>query len=208
MRAFEWILHEGQGHPKENYQGDAAWLLPKLPPFDHLANRAVNDARYGKGQVVQMAKARLPIGHPNRLRQEEYVWALAKLSASPVVLNTGYDFCGIGWGTTDCNRTGLSPALTDVRLGTPIDSAPYPAVCNGTSCMWVRRFQQGLVVVSAYGTPEARRRDPARHGRVPQGHRVPGRAPGQGPLRQLVPGRDQRDALVARLPVLTLTARR
>ena len=154
VRAFEWILHEGQGHPKENYQGDAAWLLPKLPPFDHLANRAVDDARFGQGQVVQMAKARLPIGHPNRLRQEEYVWSLAKLSASPVVLNTGFDFCGVGWGTTDCNRTGLSPALTDRRLGTPIDSAPYPAACNGASCMWVRRFQQGLVVVSAYGTPK------------------------------------------------------
>jgi hypothetical protein len=154
VRAFDWILHEGQGHPKENYKGDAAWLVPKLPPFDHLANRAVNDARLAKGQVVEMAKARLPIGHPNRLRQEEYVWSLAKLSGGPVVLNTGYDFCGVAWGTTDCNRTGFSASLTDLRLGTPIDAAPYAAACNGSSCMWVRRFQQGLVVVSAYGTPK------------------------------------------------------
>lgn len=153
VRAFDWILHEGQGHPKENYKGDAAWLLPVLPPFDNLAKRAVNDGLYAKGQVVEMAKARLPIGHPNRLRQEEYVWALAKLAGGPVVLNTGYDFCNTTWGTTDCNRTGLVPALTDLRLGSPIDAAPYPAVCNGTSCMWVRRFFKGMVVVSSYGTP-------------------------------------------------------
>jgi hypothetical protein len=153
VRAFTWILHEGAGHPKENYKGDAAWLLPKLPLFDHLAKRNANDALYARGQVVEMAKARLPIGHPNRLRQEEYVWALAKISGSPVVLNTGYDFCNTPWGTTDCNRTGLAPALTDLRLGSPIDAAPYPAACNGTSCMWVRRFYKGMVVVSAYGSP-------------------------------------------------------
>jgi hypothetical protein len=154
VRAFEWILHEGAGHPKENYKGDAAWLLPLLPGFDSLASRAANDALYGKGQVVEMAKARLPFGHPNRVRQEEYVWSLAKLAGGPVVLNTGYDFCGVEWGTTDCNRTGLSPALTDLRLGSPIDAAPYPAACNGSSCMWVRRFFKGMVVVSAYGSPK------------------------------------------------------
>jgi hypothetical protein len=153
VRAFDWILHEGAGHPKENYKGDAAWLLPILPRFDNLANRAANDARYARGQVVEMAKARLPIGHPNRLRQEEYVWSLAKLAGGPVVLNTGYDFCNTAWGTTDCNRTGLAPALTDLRLGSPIDAAPYPAACNESSCMWVRRFFKGMVVVSAYGTP-------------------------------------------------------
>lgn len=155
VRAFDWILHEGAGHPKENYKGDVSWLVPRLPLFDNLTRKAMNDARLGRGQVVEMAKARLPIGHPNRLRQEEYVWSVAKLSGSPVVLNTGYDFCGVPWGTTDCNRTGLSPALTDLRLGTPIDNAPYAAACNGmTQCMWVRRFQLGMVVVSAYGTPK------------------------------------------------------
>ena len=148
-----------------------------------------------------MAKARLPIGHPNRLRQEEYVWALAKLSGSPVVLNTGYDFCNTPWGTTDCNRTGLAPALTDLRLGSPIDAAPYPAACNGSSCMWVRRFFKGMVVVSAYGSPTRSARGPARDREVPAHHRVPGWPAGQGTLRQLAPGGDERVALVARLPL-------
>lgn len=153
VRAFEWILHENQGHPKENYPGAAPAVHAQLSTFDKLAARAVNDAKYGKGQVVEMAKARLPIGHPDRSRQERYVWALAKLAGGPVVLNTGFGFCGVQWGTTNCSRTGLAPDLVNIRLGAPIDPAPTSTACQGTSCMWIRRFQHGMVVVSAHGTP-------------------------------------------------------
>jgi hypothetical protein len=152
VRAFAWILHENAGHPSENYAGDAPSVKVQLAPFERLAGQMSNDALFARGQVVEMAKSRLPLDDPNRARQDEYVWALAKLSGAPVVLNTGFDFCGVPWGTTDCNRTGLSPALTDVRLGSPIDAQPYKASCDSKGCLWVRRYRNGLVAASAYGT--------------------------------------------------------
>jgi hypothetical protein len=100
-----------------------------------------------------MAKARLPETSPNRAKQDEYVWAIAKLSGQPVTLNAGFDFCGVPAGTTDCNRTGLNNSLTDLTLGNPVDAVPYQARCDPRGCLWVRRFQQGMVVASAYGTP-------------------------------------------------------
>ena len=38
-------------------------------------------------------------------------------------------------------------------IGRPLDPAPTPLRCTGPSCLWVRRFEAGMVVVSAYGTP-------------------------------------------------------
>jgi hypothetical protein len=153
LTSLDWILHENAARPTENYPGVVPAARVYGTPFDTLAARARDDARYGRSEVVEMAKARLPLDDPSRGRQEQYVWALAKLSGAPVALNASFDFCDVPAGTDDCNRTGLSRPLTDIRLGTPIDSAPYPVDCAGASCMWVRRFQQGLVVVSAYGTP-------------------------------------------------------
>jgi hypothetical protein len=152
--AFDWILHENAGKPLENYPGQARTATREGIPFETLAQWIRNDARNGRGRVVEMAKARLPLNDPERYRQEEYTWSLAKLSGGPVVLNAGYDFCGVPAGTSDCNRTGLSGPLTDIRLGTPLDATAYAAACNGASCMWVRRFERGLVVVSAYGSPK------------------------------------------------------
>ncbi len=153
LTSLGWILHENAARPTENYPGVVKAARSYGTPFDALAIRLRNDARSGRSKVVEMAKARLPLDDPSRSRQEKYVWALAKLAGGPVALNTGFDFCGVPAGTSDCNRTGLSRRLTDLRLGTPVDSAPYPLDCAGASCMWVRRFQRGLVVVSAYGTP-------------------------------------------------------
>lgn len=152
--ALDWIMHENAGRPMENYPGQVGASTVYGTPFEVLATRVKNDAVHGRSKVVEMAKARLPLTDRNRYRQEEYTWSLAKLAGGPVVLNAGYDFCGVPAGTNDCNRTGLSRPLTDIRLGTPIDAAPYAAACNGASCMWVRRFERGLVVVSAYGTPK------------------------------------------------------
>jgi hypothetical protein len=154
VRSLDWILHENAARPVENYPGGIEATATYGTPFETLAARIGSDAIHGDGRVIEMAKARLPIDDPDRYRQEEYTWSLAKLSGGPVVLNTGYDFCGVPAGTSDCNRTGLSGALTDIRLGTPIDSAPYAAACDRSGCMWVRRFRRGLVVVSAYGTPK------------------------------------------------------
>jgi hypothetical protein len=153
VRQLDWILHENAARPTENYPAVVKPARLYGTPFDTLATRALNDAVNGRFRVVEMAKARLALNDPNRERQEAYVWSLAKLAGGPVAMNTGWDFCGLPAGTNDCNRTGLSRQLTDLRLGTPIDSAPYAPVCTGASCMWVRRFQKGLVVVSAYGTP-------------------------------------------------------
>ncbi len=152
--AFEWILHENAGKPLENYPGRVRSGRARGIPFETLAAWIRTDALNGRGKVVEMAKARLPLDDPDRYRQEEYTWSLAKLAGGPVVLNAGYDFCGVPAGTSDCNRTGLSGPLTDIRLGTPLDASAYPAACNGASCMWVRRFQGGLVAVSAYGSPK------------------------------------------------------
>ncbi len=150
---LSWVLHENVGHPKENYPGsDPAWVTSLMFPFETLVAGTVDDALNGRGQVVEMAKARLPATDPNRAKQDEYVWALAKLSGQPVALNAGFDYCGDSPGTTDCNRTGFNPSLTDLTLGNPIDSMPYQARCDTRGCMWVRRFQKGMVVASAYGT--------------------------------------------------------
>jgi hypothetical protein len=153
LGALDWIVHENAARPTENYVGAVKAARSYGTPFDTLVARIRDDARYGRSKVVEMAKARLPLDDPNRGRQEQYVWALAKLAGGPVALNAGFDFCGVPAGTDDCNRTGLSRPLTDVRLGTPVDSAPYAVDCQGASCMWIRRFEKGVVVVSAYGTP-------------------------------------------------------
>ena len=121
VRNFAWILHENAGRPLENYPGAVPATKTYGTPFDVLAARVKKDAQFGRGMVVEMAKARLPLADPDRYKQEEYVWALAKLAGGPVVLNAGYDFCGVPAGTDDCNRTGLNAALTDIRLGTPLD---------------------------------------------------------------------------------------
>jgi len=154
VRQLTWILHENAARPTENYPPVTKPVRLYGTAFDTLATRARNDALNGRYRVVEMAKARLAMNDPNRSRQETYVWSLAKLAGGPVAMNTGWDFCGVPAGTNDCNRTGLSADLTDIQLGTPIDAAPYAPVCAGASCMWVRRFQKGMVVVSAYGTPK------------------------------------------------------
>ena len=107
------------------------------------------------GMVVEMAKARLPArrtrtatgrrstsGRSRSWRVDRWCSTRATTSAA------------CPQARTTATAPGSTPALTDIRLGTPLDAAPYPAACNGASCMWVRRFQHGLVVVSAYGTPK------------------------------------------------------
>lgn len=144
--AIDWVLHEYAAHPLENYCTDA---VGGRPTFEQsvavLAREPAN--------VVEMAKARCPLSDPHRRQQEEYVWALAKLSANPVALNAGTDFCGVAPGTTDCNRTGLNGELTDLALGAPIDAGPICLARDAQGCMWTRRFTLGAVVVSAVGAP-------------------------------------------------------
>ena len=57
------------------------------------------------------------------------------------------DYCSAPPGTTDCNRTGYNPSLTDLKLGNPIDAAPYAARlrragacgCGGSRRGWSSR---------------------------------------------------------------------
>ncbi len=154
-----WALHENGAHPRENTPGATHPEVARiLPPFDRLAWRAHDLAPHnGDGRVVVMAKPRLPLGRTPaerlaRSRQERYLWALGKLYGGPVVVNTGWDFCAGFPRATNCNRTGLAPDLVNLRLGRTLDARPMPLRCQGASCMWVRRYEHGLVAVSAWGT--------------------------------------------------------
>jgi hypothetical protein len=114
-----------------------------------------------------MAKPRLPFGRTPaerlaRSRQERYLWVLGKLYGGPVVVNTGWDFCAGFPRATNCNRTGLAPDLVNLRLGRALDPRPTPVRCHGASCLWVRRYERGMVAVAAWGS------DP-RAARVPLG---------------------------------------
>jgi len=157
----DWALHENGAHPKEVPIGSThPAIRALLPTFDRLAWRAHDVAQHypGQGRVVVMAKPRLPLGSTPaellaRRRQERYLWALGKLYGGPVVVNTGWDFCAGFPRAVNCNRTGLAPDLVNLRLGRPLDRTPTPLRCTGPSCLWVRRFEFGMVAVSAYGTP-------------------------------------------------------
>ena len=105
VAALEWVLHENAGKPLENYPGKGARPGVGRDPVRDARRRGSGTTRCnGRGKVVEMAKARLPLDDPERYRQEEYTWSLAKLSGGPVVLNAGFDFCGVPAG-----HDGLQP---------------------------------------------------------------------------------------------------
>ncbi len=86
-----------------------------------------------------------------------------KLYDVPAAFGTGVDRCGISSEVpidTACNRGGLAPpTLVDTVLGNPLDAAPTSQSCapDGWHCVWVRRYQDGMVLVNNTAQPlEAR----------------------------------------------------
>jgi hypothetical protein len=132
----DFVLHEN------------AASVDQVPWFKLIA-RLRDDARYSGGKVIEMAKSlRLP-GSATKSEHERSVWALAKLSGQPVVLNTGNDLCiGVGAVPGGCLRMGLAPDLVNVQLGAAIDPVPRGTTCDQatSTCAWYRRFQSGFVV--------------------------------------------------------------
>jgi hypothetical protein len=118
-------------------------------PFPDLITRLRGDAQFSSGKVIEMAKSQRMPGSPGKSENERAVWALAKLSGQPVVLNTGNDLCaGAGRVPGGCLRMGLAPDLVNLQLGAPLDPVPRGTDCNmqtGT-CAWYRRFASGFVV--------------------------------------------------------------
>ncbi len=95
-----------------------------------------------------MAKSQREPQWPGKSANELSVWALAKLSGQPVVLNTGDDLCAdaAGLPAGGCLRMGLAPDLVDLELGRPVGPLPRAMSCNrqtGT-CAWLRRFNVRL----------------------------------------------------------------
>ncbi len=120
-----------------------------LTPFPDLITRLRADAQLSGGKVVEMAKSQRAPDSPGKSDNERSVWALAKLSGQPVVLNTGNDLCdGAGRVPGGCLRMGLAPDLVDLKLGAALDPLPRATDCNTRtgSCAWYRRFESGFVV--------------------------------------------------------------
>jgi hypothetical protein len=118
-------------------------------PFPDLMTRLRGDAQFSGAKVVEMAKSQRMPGTPGKSENERAVWALAKLSGQPVVLNTGNDLCiGAGAAPGGCLRMGLAPDLVNLQLGAAIDPLPRGTACNMQTgaCAWYRRFQSGFVV--------------------------------------------------------------
>jgi hypothetical protein len=78
------------------------------------------------------------------------LWAKAKLYHRPVAINTGDDFCGgePGPQSAPCNRRGIWPELTSIKLDTAWDDKPTTLTCAANGCLLVRRYSGGLVLVN------------------------------------------------------------
>ncbi len=142
-RTATWILHEGASNRPDatDWSTDVAALRA-----DEVADRRPTGAR-----VVAFGAYRGDGVDP--LPAIVFQWAVMKLFAVPSALGTGTNRCGAPIGSPtapDCNRGGLAPvALVDTRLGAPLDPAPLRRGCapDGARCLWIRRYQGGIVAL-------------------------------------------------------------
>lgn len=86
-----------------------------------------------------------------------YEWGRVRLFNIAVAVNTGTRAtatkpCATTANTGICNHYGVYPALTNIAFGAPLASKPASTKCAGssrTSCVWFRRYANGLEIVNA-----------------------------------------------------------
>jgi hypothetical protein len=152
-RDATWILHESAS----NYADDTDWLTDT-----HAL--ATDEAFARRGDGARVAALGVYRGDDDGSAVHIlYQWAVMKLYDVPAAFGTGVDRCGISSEVpidTACNRGGVAPpALVDTVLGNPLDAAPAAQSCapDRWHCIWVRRYQDGMVVVNNTAQPvEAR----------------------------------------------------
>jgi hypothetical protein len=133
---------------------------PRLEMWTRLFKghqRAERDAVNGRRTVALVTTSGLG-GEQGQTRSGVfYGWSRIKLFNLPVAVNTGDDGCEGSPTGSVCNRHDLYPELVDTRLGPPLSSGPSSRACvpdSRISCVWVRRYRDGVVLVNA--TPSAR----------------------------------------------------
>jgi hypothetical protein len=144
VRNATWILHEGAS----NWSDDTAWLAQ----IRALATDEVYSRNAAGARVAAFGVYRGPgVDQPAHV---VYQWAVMKLYDIPAGFGTGVGRCGVPAQLpieSACNQGAIAPpALVDARLGPPLDASPAARACaaDGWHCVWLRRYQDGLVVVN------------------------------------------------------------
>jgi hypothetical protein len=145
-----WILQEGAS----NFGDDTAWRTD--------TQALASDEAYAEHPDGARVAA-LGVYRGRDAGQAEHIlyqWAVMKLYDVPAGFGTGVARCGVPATepiASACNQGGLAPArLVDTVLGEPLDPAPAAHDCasDGWHCVWIRRYQDGIVMVN--NTPATR----------------------------------------------------
>jgi hypothetical protein len=114
--------------------------------------RSEQDADHGRRTVGLLTTYTLGGERGQNRSTVYYEWSRVRLFDLALAVNTGDGGCPEG-GTRSgvCNRYGLYPELTDLRLGEPVGRRPVARDCDGSSavrCVWTRSYAGGAVLVN------------------------------------------------------------
>lgn len=141
----DWTLDEAIAHPRdEQFSEDLAAL-----------SRITTDSRH-PNRVIGLITAGTLGGEFTR-DNVFFQWARVKLFPVPLAVGTGDDGCRNNPDAPICNRHGSFPELANAALGAPTTARPEPQSCEPGSneqCLWVRKYQRGMVVVNVSPVPK------------------------------------------------------